>query len=141
MTSGSPTINEVPEKPTCSHCNSTKLLIIVLFVLYAVCQVQILLNRQRSVDAENILRGFQKASERIADMELSLAKVEGSLDVLQDECFTKTTTQRRTKRQSVPSIRKEIRRIKRNLKHLERRYGISFCNLGSISGKLQLSSV
>lgn len=126
MTAGSPSINEVPEKPACSNCNSTKLLILVLFVLYAVCQVQILVNRQRSVDVESILRGFQQASERIADMELSLAKVEGSLDFLHDECFTKTTTQRRTKRQSVPSIREEIRRIKRNLKHLERRYGIIY---------------
>lgn len=128
MTSGSPSINEVQEKPACSNCSSKKLLIFLLFLLYAVCQVQILVNRQGSaVDIENILSGIQQASDRIADIELSVIKVESTLDFLQDEFGRKTTLHIRTKRQSVTSVRQEMRQIKRYLKQLERRYAIYYC--------------
>lgn len=121
MTSSSSCIDGVPEKPACCNCNFTKLLILLLFVLYAVCQVQIFVNRERSVDVGNILSGIQQASERIADMELSLVKVESSLEFLEAEWAKKTTHHTRTKRQSASSIRQEMRQIKRYLKHLERR--------------------
>lgn len=124
MTLESPCVNGVPEKQACNSCNSTKLLLVVLFLLYAVCQVQILVNRERSVDVGNIMREIQQANERISDVELSLVKVESSLDFLHIEWDMKATTHRRTKRQSTSSIRQEMRRIKRYLKHLERRYAI-----------------
>lgn len=121
MTSGSPSINEVPEETTCRNCSSTKLLIFVVLVLYAVCQAQILLNRPSSVNVENILRGIQQAGERITDMELSIIKMEGSLDILKVECGKRAKGPSRTKRQSVSSIRQEMLQIKRYLRHLEHR--------------------
>lgn len=127
MTSGSPQNNGVPEKSTCSNCHSTKLLILVLFVLYAVCQVQILVNRESSVNVAHILREIQQTSERITDMELSLIKVESTLDFLLARDWSATTppAHSRTKRQSGSSIRQEMRQLKRYLRHLERRYDVA----------------
>lgn len=124
MTSGSPQDNEVPEKSSCCKCHSTKLLIFALFVLYAVCQVQILVNREGSVNVANILREIQQTGERIADMELSMIKVESTLDFLLAEWGVKPTAHSRTKRQSGSSIRQEMRQLKRYLKYLERRYDV-----------------
>lgn len=124
MTSGTPQDNGVLEKSSCRNCHSTKLLIFALFVLYAVCQVQILVNREGSVNAANILREMQQTSERITDMELSMIKVESALDVLLAEWGVKSTAHSRTKRQSSSSIRQEMRQLKRYLKYLERRYDV-----------------
>lgn len=139
MTSGSPCINEAPKKSGCSNCNSTKLLIFVLFVLYAVCQVQILVNRERSVDVANILREIQQANERIVEIELSLAKVESSLDFLHAECDTKATAHKRAKRQSSSksSVRQKMRKIRWYLKNLQHRVQCTESDNGKDSrGKL-----
>ena len=124
MTSGSPQGSAVLENSSCSNCQSTKLLISVLFVLYAVCQVQILVNREGSVNVAHILRDIQQTSERIADMELSLIKLESTLDFLLSELGVKPTAHSRTKRQSGSSIRQEMRQLKRYLKLLDRRYDV-----------------
>ena len=124
MTSGSPQDDEVLERRSCCNCHSTKLLIFALFVLYAVCQVQILVNREGSVNVANILREIQQTSQRIADMELSMIKVESTLDVVLAELDVKPTAHSRAKRQSSSSIRQEMRQLKRYLKYLERRYDV-----------------
>lgn len=122
MTSGSPQDNEVLEKSPCCNCHSTKLFIFALFVLYAVCQVQILVNREGSVNVANILREIQQTGQRIVDMELSMIKVESTLDILLAEWpSVKLTAHSRVKRQSGSSIRQEMRQLKRYLKYLERR--------------------
>lgn len=76
------------------------------------------------MNAANILREIQQTSERIADMELSMIKVESALDVLLGEWGVKSTAHSRTKRQSSSSIRQEMRQLKRYLKYLERRYDV-----------------
>jgi len=124
MTSKFPSIDEAPEPTTCGCCNSTKLLIFVVLVLYAVCQAQILVNRPTTVDVENILRGIQQTSERIADIELTMIKVDSSLDFLKAECGKKAQPPTRVKGQSISSIRQEMLKIKRYLRHLEHRYAI-----------------
>lgn len=121
MTSGSLQDNGALEKGSCRNCHSTKLLIFALFVLYAVCQVQILVNREGSVNVANILREIQQTSQRIADMELSMIKVESTLDFLLAELGVKPIAHSRAKRQSGSSIRQEMRQLKRYLKYLERR--------------------
>jgi len=121
MTSGSLHDNGALEKGSCRNCHSTKLLIFALFVLYAVCQVQILVNREGSVNVANILREIQQTSQRIADMELSMIKVESTLDFLLAELGVKPIAHSRAKRQSGSSIRQEMRQLKRYLKYLERR--------------------
>lgn len=93
-------------------------------MLYGVCQAQILVNRPTTVDVENILRGIQQASERIADIELTIIKVDSSLDFLKAECGKEAQAPTRVKRQSVSSIRQEMRKIKQYLRHLEHRYAI-----------------
>jgi len=124
MTSGSLQDNGALEKGSCRNCHSTKLLIFALFVLYAVCQVQILVNREGSVNVANILREIQQTSQRIADMELSMIKVESTLDFLLAELGVKPIAHSRAKRQSGSSIRQEMRQLKRYLKYLERRYDV-----------------
>lgn len=124
MTSGSIQDNGALENGSCRNCHSTKLLIFALFVLYAVCQVQILVNREGSVNVANILREIQQTSQRIADMELSMIKVESTLDFLLAELGVKPIAHSRAKRQSGSSIRQEMRQLKRYLKYLERRYDV-----------------
>jgi len=124
MTSGSPQDNGVLEKGSCCNCHSTKLLIFALFLLYAVCQVQILVNREETVNVANILREIQQTSQRVADMELSMIKVESTLDFLLAKWDVKATGHSRAKRQSGSSIRQEMRQLKRRLKYLERRYDV-----------------
>lgn len=121
MTSGSPKDNGVLEKSSCCNCHSTKLLIFALFLLYAVCQVQILVNREGSVNVANILREIQQASQRIADLELSMIKVESTLDFLLAKWDVKAPGHSRAKRQTSSSTRQEMRQLKRRLKYLERR--------------------
>lgn len=121
MTSKFSSIDEAPEPTTCGCCNSTKLLIFVVLVLYAVCQTQILVNRPTTVDVENILRGIQQTSERIANIELTMIKVDSSLDFLKAECGKKAQPPTRVKGQSISSIRQEMLKIKRYLRHLEHR--------------------
>lgn len=124
-------VEEVPEKAKCSNSHNTKLLIFVVFVFFGVCQVQIFVNRERSVDVANILHEIQKASERIEEFELSLVKVENSLEVLHAELGTKATLHRQ-RRQSEISFRQKMRQLRRYLKQLEHRYGILQCLQGDI---------
>ena len=127
MTPKLSSVKELHEEPTCRNCSyNTKLLIVAVFVLFGVCQVQILLNRERSVDVANILHQIQKANERIEEIELSLVKVENSLDVLHTEKETKTAIPRQ-KRQSRISFRQKMRQMRRYLKQLEQRYDILQC--------------
>ena len=76
------------------------------------------------MNVANILREIQQTSQRIADMELSMIKVESTLDVVLAELDVKPTAHSRAKRQSSSSIRQEMRQLKRYLKYLERRYDV-----------------
>ena len=122
MTSESPRNNGGPEKTPCGNCHSTKLLILALFVLYAMCQVQILVNREGSVNVTHLLREIQLASQRITDVELSLIKLESKLDFLLADRSAKPVVHSRAKRQSGSRIRQEMRQLKRYFRHFERRY-------------------
>lgn len=120
-------VEEVPEKPKCSNSHTTKILIFVVFVFFGVCQVQILVNRERSVDVANILREIQKASERIEEFELSLVKVENTLEVLHAELGTKATLHRQKRQSKEGSFRQKIRQMRQYLKKIRQRYGILQC--------------
>ena len=91
-------------------------------MLYAMCQVQILVNRAGSHNVAHILREIQLADERITDVELSLIEVESKLDFVLADGSKKSAVHSRTKRQSRSASRLEIQRLKRQLRHLERRY-------------------
>lgn len=125
-------VEEVPEKPKCSNSHTTKILIFVVFVFFGVCQVQILVNRERSVDVANILREIQKASERIEEFELSLVKVENTLEVLHAELGTKATLHRQKRQSKEGSFRQKIRQMRQYLKKTRQRYGILQCLRGDI---------
>ena len=121
MTSESPRNNVGPEQRHCGSCYSSKLLILVLFVLYAMCQVQIFVNREGSQKVSHILREIQQADERITDVELSLIEVESKLDFVLADWSKKSVVHSRMKRQSRSAFRLEIQRLRRQLRHLERR--------------------
>lgn len=125
-------VEEVPEKPKCGNSHNTKLLIFVVFVFFGVCQVQILVNRERSVDVANILREIQKASERIEEFELSLVKVENTLEVLHAELGTKATLHRQKRQSKGGSFRQKLRQMRQYLKKIRQRYGILQCLQGDI---------
>lgn len=122
MTSESTRNNGGPVQRPCGNCRPSKLLILVLFMLYAMCQVQILVNRAGSHNVAHILREIQLADERITDVELSLIEVESKLDFVLADWSKKSAVHSRTKRQSRSASRLEILRLKRQLRHLERRY-------------------